>query len=212
MDVIDTWTGRHACALQSALRMTNEQFADRLGVAVRTVAAWHQDLEIVPRADMQQILDVAYERASQAVQKRFALLNRATAPTRGAQALLVAITVVVRGDDVLLVCRRGDDSLTWQFPAGIVKPGASPESVAVQETHAETGVHCAIRQHLGERLHPVTGAWCDYWLADYLAGDARNADMIENMDVAWAPRSQLTRFIPADRIYPPVRATLEAIA
>lgn len=211
MDVI-TWTGRTACALQAALRMTNEAFAGRLGVAVRTVAAWHQDPGIVPRAEMQAVLDTTYERADQTVQRRFGLLSRPTAGTAQAQALRVAIAVVVRNDEVLLVCRRGSDALTWQFPAGVVKPGAAPAAVAAQETLAETGVRCAVREHLGSRLHPVTGVVCEYLLCDYLAGEASNLDTIENADVLWAPRAALPRFIPADRIYPPITAALEALA
>ncbi|MBQ1166942.1 NUDIX domain-containing protein, partial [Streptomyces sp. A73] len=61
------------------------------------------------------------------------------------QALRVAIAVVVRDSQVLLVCRRGDGALSWQFPAGMIKPGASSQVVTVQETHAETGVHSAVR-------------------------------------------------------------------
>src|SRR2546423_1670825 len=38
MELVNAWTGRTACALQRALRLTNEAFADHLGVAVRTVA------------------------------------------------------------------------------------------------------------------------------------------------------------------------------
>jgi 8-oxo-dGTP diphosphatase len=128
------------------------------------------------------------------------------------QALRVAIAVVVRGTEVLLVCRRGDGQLRWQFPAGVVKPGADPEAVAVAETHAETGVHCAVRRHLGGRLHPVTGVVAEYHLADYLAGEAANLDPLENLDVAWAPISALARFIPPDHIYPPILNALEAIA
>lgn len=47
--------------------------------------------------------------------------------------------------DVLVVCRREPEpsGLDWQLPAGIVKPGATPSTVAVRETLAETGVHCA---------------------------------------------------------------------
>lgn len=41
MDSVIVRSGRSACALQSALRLTNESFAEHLGVAVRTVAAWH---------------------------------------------------------------------------------------------------------------------------------------------------------------------------
>jgi len=211
VDVIDMWNGRTACALQAALRMTNEAFAASLGVAVRTVAGWHKDPEVVPRTEIQAALDTTHERADPNVQLRFARLA-ASAGQAEAQALRVAIAVVVRGGDVLLVCRRGDASISWQFPAGIVKPGAAAESVTVQETFAETGVRCAVRSHLGSRLHPVTGALCDYWLCDFLAGDAENRDVVENADVTWAPIAALPRFIPADRIYPPILSALEAAA
>lgn len=212
MTVVDTWTGRQACALQAALRMTNEGFATKLGVAVRTVAGWHKDPEIVPRAEMQQALDTTFERANEHVRRRFTLLSRPPEePVRAqAQALRVAIAVVQRGNEVLLVCRRGDDDLSWQFPAGMCKPGAAATSVAVQETHAETGVHCAVREELGTRIHPKTRVLAHYVLCDYLAGEATNLDTVENVDVAWVPLAALTRFIPADRIYPPILSALEA--
>ncbi|MFI0900523.1 NUDIX hydrolase [Streptomyces sp. NPDC020983] len=209
MDVVSTWTGRSACALQEALRDTNEAFAARLGVATRTVAGWHADEGIVPRAEMQAALDTAYERAGDAVQRRFTLLSRPTVAPE-VQALRVAIAIVVRGAEVLLVCRRGEDSLRWQFPAGVVKPGASSEAVAVSETLGETGVHAAVLRQLGSRLHPTTGVMADYYLCDYLAGDATNRDAVENLDVAWVPLAALSRFIPTDTIYPPILTALEA--
>jgi 8-oxo-dGTP diphosphatase len=192
--------------------MTNDDFADHLGVAVRTVANWHSSPGTVPRTEIQSALDTAYERSSPSVQRRFSLLIRPNSPTVEAQALRVAIAVVLKGDDVLLVCRRGDGELRWQFPAGMVKPGADPSAVATQETHGETGVHCAVREQLGERVHPVTGVVASYYLADHLAGEATNRDPLENIDVAWVPRSTLTRFIPADQIFPPVLSALEVAA
>ncbi|MFK0288869.1 NUDIX hydrolase [Streptomyces sp. NPDC090442] len=216
MDVIELWSGRHACLLQSALRLTNEQFAARLGIAVRTVAAWHADPAVVPRKEMQQLLDTAHEKAPPTARQRFALLVSAerssSAPgPAGAQALRVAIAVVIRDSEVLLVCRRDDDAtgLSWQFPAGVIKPGARAETATVRETLDETGVHCAIRQHLGNRLHPVTGVQCEYFLCEYLAGQATNSDAVENIDVMWVPRNAVTRFIPVDTIFPPVLAVLE---
>ncbi|MFD7705642.1 NUDIX hydrolase [Streptomyces sp. NPDC059786] len=209
MDVVDRWTGQRACTLQAALRMTNEGFAGHLGVAVRTVASWHAEPSIVPRSEMQAALDTAYERAGEAVRRRFGALSRPAPSPVQPQALTVAIAIVLRGDEILLVCRRGSDSLTWQFPAGMVKPGASADAVAIQETHSETGIHCAVRERLGSRLHPVTGVIADYYLCDYLAGEAANRDPLENVDVTWVPRTSLTRFIPSDKIYSPIMAALE---
>jgi 8-oxo-dGTP diphosphatase len=194
------------------MRLTNEAFAERLGISERTISRWHANPGMTHRTEVQQILDIAYEEAGEAVQRRFALLVRPPAPHMEAQALRVAIAVVLRGDDVLLVCRRGDGELRWQFPAGMVKPGAAPETVAVQETHGETGVHCTVRQQLGERVHPVTGVVASYYLADHLAGEATNLDPLENVDVAWVPRANLTRFIPQNQIYPPILSALEAAA
>ena len=53
MQVITSWTGAHADALRQALRMTNESFAESLGVAVRTVAYWRKRPHIVPQPPMQ---------------------------------------------------------------------------------------------------------------------------------------------------------------
>ncbi|WP_236241779.1 NUDIX hydrolase [Streptomyces sp. CC228A] len=215
MDVIERWTGQYACLLQAALRLSNEQFAARLGIGVRTVAAWHADENVVPRREMQQLLDTAHEQASDAARQRFALLlakGRASDLTPvGAQVLRVAIAVVLRGSDVLLVCRRDDDAvgITWQFPAGVIKPGGRAETTTVRETLNETGVHCAVRQHLGNRLHPVTGVLCEYFLCEYLAGEATNSDAAENIDVMWVPRNAVPRFIPVDTIFPPILAVLE---
>ena len=192
--------------------MTNEEFAERLGLSDRTITRWHSSPEMSHRPEVQQILDTAYEQAGEAVHRRFALLLRPAEPRMEAQALRVAIAVVLRGDDVLLVCRRGDGDLRWQFPAGMVKPGVAAEMVAVQETHGETGVHCTVRQHLGERIHPVTGVIAEYHLCDFLAGEATNRDPLENVDVTWVPRAAVTRFIPQEQIYPPILSALEAIA
>jgi hypothetical protein len=71
MLVIDRWTGRHARALQVALRMTNEAFAEHLGVAVRTVANWRERPEMVPTLHLQDVLDTALDRSSESVKSRF---------------------------------------------------------------------------------------------------------------------------------------------
>jgi 8-oxo-dGTP pyrophosphatase MutT (NUDIX family)/DNA-binding XRE family transcriptional regulator len=211
MDVVDRWTGRHAAALQAALRMTAEEFAEHLGVARRTILNWHAKPAITPNGELQRALDTALERATPTARARFARhLDDTPRPAGQPVALTVAIAVVVRGDDVLLVCRRDDAAgLRWQFVAGMVKPGQMAESVAVRETLAETGIHCTVTDHLGGRLHPVTGVRCEYYLAAYLAGEVENRDADENVSVIWARRADLTKFVAANLIYPPVLHALE---
>ncbi|MFF1301243.1 NUDIX hydrolase [Streptomyces sp. NPDC058296] len=212
MEIVKSWTGRTACILQGALRLTNEQFAEQLGISTRTVVRWHSNPDLAPRTEMQQLLDTTFARAGEEVRHRFGLLSRPAEVASQAQALRVAIAVVRRGSEVLLVCRQDGADMTWQFPAGIVKPGGSAQKVAVRETLDETGVHCMIREHLGERLHPRTRAWCDYFVCDYVHGEAVNGDASENAAVAWAPIGELARYIPEDQIYPPILEALEAAA
>jgi 8-oxo-dGTP pyrophosphatase MutT (NUDIX family) len=209
---VTQWTGRHACWLQDAFEDTQEEFAGRLGVSVRSVASWHKSPDMVPKLETRRILNTALERAGDAVRRRFIHYTRVHVERVQAQALRVAIAVVRRGDEVLLVCRQDGDEISWQFPAGIVKPGGSAAKVAVRETLDETGVHCTVREHLGERLHPVTRAYCDYYVCDWLHGEAINGDESENAAVAWAPIRDLARYIPTDRIYPPILNALEATA
>ena len=126
----------------------------------------------------------------------------------------VAIAVVVTDSDVLMVRRRDADpsGITWQFPAGIVKPRASASSVAVSETLAETGIHCAVREPLGERVHPFTGVNCDYYMCDFLAGEVENRDPLENVDALWVPKRDVTRFVPAKSVFAPIVKAFERAA
>jgi 8-oxo-dGTP diphosphatase len=214
--LFDQWTGRHASALRSALRMSQDEMAALLGVAKRTIASWHEGPDVVIRPELQRALDTAYERAPEAAKIRFARQlsadEAAEVEAAGrAVALAVAIAVVVTETDVLIVCRRELDpsGITWQFPAGIVKPGTSAATVAVRETLAETGIHCAVRSALGSRVHPLSGVNCEYFLCEYLAGTVENRDILENVDALWVPRREIARFIPADRIFEPIMRALE---
>lgn len=74
MDTVGTWTGRTACALQEALRLTIEDFAARTGIGIRTIADWHQRPDITPKASTQQILDTLLEQVSDTDRRRFAQL------------------------------------------------------------------------------------------------------------------------------------------
>lgn len=74
MTVVDVWTGKHANALRTALRLTNEAFAEQLGTAVRTVAKWNADPELVPVPEMQRALDTLLGRATEEAKARFDLV------------------------------------------------------------------------------------------------------------------------------------------
>ena len=127
-----------------------------------------------------------------------------------AQPLRVAVAIVVKQPEILIVCRRGQDGcgISWQFPAGMVKPGVPAETVAIRETLGETSVHCSLIRELGSRIHPITNVTCHYFLCKYLTGDATNVDVAENVSVTWADKTTLTQFIPTEQIFPPA---LEAL-
>lgn len=73
MQVITQWTGGYADALRRSLRMTNESFAEYLGVAVRTVAYWRKYPEMIPQTHVQAILDTALEKTPERVKAQFSV-------------------------------------------------------------------------------------------------------------------------------------------
>ena len=74
MPVMASWTGGDADLLRQSLRMTNESFAEYLGVVVRTVAYWRKRPQMIPEPANQEILDTALERAPDRVKAQFVLL------------------------------------------------------------------------------------------------------------------------------------------
>jgi len=173
-------------------RFTQEELAEKVGVAPSTYRGWeegyHRPRPFNVRALCKQLgveeVELAYDHSL------------------GAEVLKVAIAVVTNGPQVLLVCRRDiANGISWQFPAGIVKPGGDAAAVAVRETLAETGVHCSISRFLGSRLHPMTHVFCDYFLCHYLAGTVENKDVGENVTVTWVDHARLTHFIPLTSIF-----------
>lgn len=71
MAVVEKWTGRHVQALREALRLTNEAFAGRLGIAPRTITKWKERPEMVPSPHLQEALDTELARAPVEVLTRF---------------------------------------------------------------------------------------------------------------------------------------------
>lgn len=69
---VGTWTGQEARLLRGALRLSQRGFAAHLGVSERIVATWDKrGATIVPRSEVQAILDTALTTASAEAQIRF---------------------------------------------------------------------------------------------------------------------------------------------
>ena len=69
---VHRWTGRETKQLREALRMTQRQFAEHLGVSDRAVAKWESGgIDYVPRPETQALLDTALTRASDEETERF---------------------------------------------------------------------------------------------------------------------------------------------
>lgn len=81
MTTVPHWTGHEAGALRLALRLGVREFAEHLGVAVRTVSKWEaSSTATVPRPGTQSILDTALSLADRAAQQRFEQLCEFTPP------------------------------------------------------------------------------------------------------------------------------------
>jgi 8-oxo-dGTP diphosphatase len=122
----------------------------------------------------------------------------------------IAAAVIVRDGRVLLVRRRvAEGSLSWQFPAGKIKPGETAQEAAVREAREEAGVMSAARQVLGERVHPMTGRRVVYVACDLISGTARVADEDEIAEVAWCGIGDLRSYVPSG-IFGPAQEYLDA--
>ena len=123
----------------------------------------------------------------------------------------IAAAVIVHDGQLLLVRRRvAEGSLSWQFPAGGIEPGESPEDAAVRETFEETGLVVAARRVLGDRVHPATKRQMFYVAADALAGTAHVADREELDAIAWVKPSEITEYVPSP-FYDPVQEHIDAL-
>lgn len=114
---IFTWTGVEVAALIAARRMTNESFAEHLGVSVRSVATWRAKPSAVPRQAMQQLLDTSHELLQPKELQRF--VHALTAAEAG-QVRDSASPVVMAAEMTLMQARIEElqAQLTQQKPLG----------------------------------------------------------------------------------------------
>ncbi len=98
--------------------------------------------------------------------------------------------LVVHQGRVLLIATAG--GRRWQIPKGHVEPGERLEQAAVREVREETGVTSRIVAVLPAVDYTFVGKdgrrvrkHVDYYLLDYVSGDAADFDREEADDAAW---------------------------
>lgn len=98
--------------------------------------------------------------------------------------------LVVRGADILLISVL--EGRRWQLPKGHIEEGETAEEAAVREVREETGVTGLVRarlpgveywfvDHDKKRVHKIV----DYFLLDYVSGDAADYDRQEVSGAEW---------------------------
>ena len=96
----------------------------------------------------------------------------------------------MRGSEILLISVM--DGRRWQLPKGHIEEGETPEQTAVREVREETGVTGTVRAPLPgveywfvdrgrKRVHKTV----DYFLLDFVSGDAANYDRREVSGAEW---------------------------
>ncbi|MFF7678278.1 NUDIX hydrolase [Actinacidiphila glaucinigra] len=121
----------------------------------------------------------------------------------------ISAAIVVQEGRVLMVRRRmREGELSWQFPAGGIEAGESPEEAAVRETLEETGLTVSAIKLLGERVHPKTKRLMSYTACDVVSGTAHVADEEELAELAWVAHAEIAEYVPYG-LFEPVQDYLD---
>ncbi|MYX32255.1 MULTISPECIES: NUDIX hydrolase [unclassified Streptomyces] len=121
----------------------------------------------------------------------------------------ISAAIVVQEGRVLMVRRRmREGELSWQFPAGGIEAGESPEEAAVRETLEETGLTVSATKLLGERVHPKTKRLMSYTACDVVSGTAHVADEEELAELAWVAHAEIPEYVPYG-LFEPVQDYLD---
>ena len=109
----------------------------------------------------------------------------------------ISAAIIVHDGLVLMVRRRvSEGELSWQFPAGAVEAGETPEEAAVRETLEETGLSVEAVKLIGDRVHPKSKRFMSYTAARVVSGEAHVADADELDAVAWVALDEIPEYVP----------------
>jgi 8-oxo-dGTP diphosphatase len=123
----------------------------------------------------------------------------------------ISAAIITDGDRVLMVRRRvKEGELSWQFPAGGIEPGETPEEAAVRETLEETGLKVEAKKLIGQRVHPKTGREMSYTACRVVDGEAHVADADELDAVAWVTLDEIPEYVPYG-LFEPVQEYLDSV-
>ena len=121
----------------------------------------------------------------------------------------ISAAIITDGDRVLMVRRRvKEGELSWQFPAGAIEAGETPEEAAVRETLEETGLKVEAITVIGQRIHPKTGRDMSYTACRVIDGEARVADADELDAIEWITLAEIPEKVPYG-LYGPVQDYLD---
>ncbi len=123
----------------------------------------------------------------------------------------ISAAIIINNGRVLMVRRRiSEGELMWQFPAGGIEVGETPEQAAVRETLEETGLTVESVKLLGERVHPKTQRLMSYTACEPVEGEAHVADADELDAVAWVAHDQIGEYVPYG-LFGPVQEYLDTV-
>jgi 8-oxo-dGTP diphosphatase len=109
----------------------------------------------------------------------------------------ISAAIITDNGRVLMVRRRvKEGELSWQFPAGGIESGESPEEAAVRETLEETGLKVEATSLIGQRVHPKTQREMSYTACRMVGGEAHVADADELDAVAWVGLGEIPQYVP----------------